>query len=198
MTELEIMEQNMIAWQLIEMGWKPPEETDWDYCLALLEKEAEGGNDRAQLRYGDLFLIGDHVEKNSLKASQWYKKAADQGNMKAKKALRECRPLVVLDMMKDAMSLIESDNPETIAKGFAMMEYLAEKDAENALPTVTDIYIAIGAFKRAREFLNRMAEVSKKHAKAVSGLLEKVEAAAAEEKNGDDSEAENEQKQGGE
>ena len=182
MTELEIMEQNMIAWQLIEMGHEPPEETDWDYCLVLLEKEAEGGNARAQLRYGDLFLMGNHVEKSSRKASQWYKKAADQGNQEAKKAFRECRPLVVYDMMKDATDLVMSDDPKTMTKGFAMLEYLAEKDVETALPAGTDIYIAFKAFEHARVFLSRMAEVSRQHAEAVSGLLAKVEAAAAENK----------------
>ena len=192
MTEMETMEQNMIAWQLIEMGREPPEETDWDYCRDFLKKEAEKGNARTQLRYGDLLLT---KEKDCMKAAQWYKKAGEQGNSEAKKALLKCKPLIVLDAINSAMSLVQSDDPKTRIKGFARMEKLAEMDAETALPEVTDIYISLEVFRHAREFLNRMAAVDKKHAEAVKSLLPKMEAAAsaAEENNKDGCEIENDQ-----
>ena len=54
---------------------------DGDYATALKEWRplAEAGNSAVQTNIGVMYANGQGVTKNSTKAAQWYKRAAEQG-----------------------------------------------------------------------------------------------------------------------
>lgn len=52
-----------------------------------LEVVAKQGDVEAQFKLGYRYRYGEKAKKNSAKAIEWYKKAAVQGNKKAKLAL---------------------------------------------------------------------------------------------------------------
>ena len=55
--------------------------------VSLVKDAAESGNSAAQEMLGRYYAEGFGVEKNTTQAIEWYKKAASQGNQKAKEAL---------------------------------------------------------------------------------------------------------------
>lgn len=57
--------------------------------IASMTKYADAGYDKAQVLLGTLFRDGGLVEKDLAKASDWYKKAAQVGNIEAEYALGE-------------------------------------------------------------------------------------------------------------
>lgn len=58
-----------------------------DVVLGLLQEQAKKGNAEAQEELGRCFYYGHKVEKDHHQAAEWFRKAAEQGNMKAQYSL---------------------------------------------------------------------------------------------------------------
>ncbi len=58
-----------------------------------LVKKAEEGDAEAQFCLGTCYLYGHGVTKDKIEATKWYKRAAEQGDEAAKKALKTLQPL---------------------------------------------------------------------------------------------------------
>jgi TPR repeat protein len=63
---------------------------EYPTAVQLLVPLAEQGNVAAQVTLGDMYVIGQGVLKDGVEAAKWYRKAADQGSLKAQIDLARC------------------------------------------------------------------------------------------------------------
>lgn len=106
-----------------------------------LVARAKHGDPKAQTELGGLYEIGEHVEENDITASQWYRRAAEQGYAEAQAALG----MLYLEgngvnwdykQAKEWLGKSADQNNRNAQFGFGLMYYRAEqlvpKDYEKA------------------------------------------------------------------
>ena len=174
MTDLERKEQSYIAWSIIEMGFLWGEEADWPYVMDIIRPQAEKGNVNAQVAYGDFLLKNENIEE----AERWYKIATGHGSMDAHEGLFGCRTIKRIKTAAETAKLTLSEDPSKAAAGLVRIEKLAERDPENILSMLIDLYLAIGHYEGAEKFLNRVENQGGEHRKLARELRKKVTTAS--------------------
>ena len=83
----------------IEIGKRAYENRDYQTAFKILKPLADKGHAEAQLVIGDMYNIGRGVQQDNAVAIEWYRKAAEQGNMDA------------IQMMGQGMRLLGESSP---------------------------------------------------------------------------------------
>ncbi|MEQ9449608.1 MAG: hypothetical protein RLN70_12015, partial [Rhodospirillaceae bacterium] len=64
-------------------GYEAEQQGNYAEAVRLYTSAAEAGNDYAQYSLATLYLTGTGVTQNLPQAAEWYRKAAEQGNVDA-------------------------------------------------------------------------------------------------------------------
>ena len=134
------------AWADLRTGLSALERSDYATALKELTPLAENGNREAQFNLGKMYLYGWGVRKNEIEAATWYRKAAEQKDVRAQEMLNYLQCEKGIEAKTSVMKVEKRDIKSAVRiahEGRTLCPKLAQKLEEGLKSNPDNLYTRI-------------------------------------------------------
>ena len=147
----------------IEIANELIDQKRYDEALPIVKQLAEEGNAVAQSYLGRMYIKGIGVEKDDMKAVEWFRKAAEQGNAYAQRNLELMYRKILIrpeirKALNDALNVVEEWYLKAAEQGNAVAQTKLGDLYLNGTGVVRDDRKAVEWFRKAAEQGNAVAQ----------------------------------------